>query len=85
MDRLKYTNKTNCEGEIKVPIPLKLIGMHEALENNFDCIVPENLFEEDSKPKSNEREASETYIDKIQCIFEKTPNYDVNASSLDNT
>ena len=27
--------------EIKVPIPFKLVGMHEALENNFDWIVPE--------------------------------------------
>ena len=84
-DRLKYTNKVNCEGEIKVPIPYKLLGMHEALENNFDWIVPENLFEEDSKPKSNERGASETYIDKIQCIVEKTPNSSVDASSLDDT
>jgi hypothetical protein len=40
--RLKYTNKINCEEEIKVPIPLKLIGMHEALEKNFDWIVTEN-------------------------------------------
>jgi hypothetical protein len=84
-DRLKYTNEANCEGETKVPIPYKLIGMHEALEKNFDWIVPENLFDEDSKPKSNERGASETYIDKIQCIIEKTPNSFVDASSLDVT
>jgi hypothetical protein len=31
--------------EIKVPIPLKLVGLHEALENNFDWIVPENPFD----------------------------------------
>ena len=62
--------------------------MHEALEKNFDWLVPENLFDENSKPKSNERGASETYIVKIQCIVEKTPNSpynDINASSLDNT
>jgi hypothetical protein len=34
---------TNKE-EIKVPIPFKLVGMHEALEKNFDWIVPENPF-----------------------------------------
>jgi hypothetical protein len=84
-DRLKYTNKVNCEGEIKTSIPCKLLGMCEALEKNYDWIVPENLFDENSKPKSNEKGASETYIDKIQCIVEKTPNPSVNASSLDNT
>jgi hypothetical protein len=38
---------TNKE-EIKVPIPFKLIGMHEVLEKNFDWIVPENPFDESS-------------------------------------
>jgi hypothetical protein len=41
---------TNKE-EIKVPIPCKLVGLHEALEKNFDWIVPENLFDEISEPK----------------------------------
>jgi hypothetical protein len=36
---------TNNE-QIKVPIPSKLLGLHEALENNFDWICPENLFDE---------------------------------------
>ncbi|KAK1668434.1 hypothetical protein QYE76_056593 [Lolium multiflorum] len=87
-DRLKYTNEVNCEGYIKTSIPYKLLGMFEALEKNYGWIVPENLFDENSKPKSNEKGASETYIDKIQCIVEKTPNSpgnNVNASSLDNT
>src|SRR3954453_4037180 len=35
--------------EINIPIPFKLIGLHEAYENNFDWIVPENLFDESSK------------------------------------
>jgi hypothetical protein len=42
---------TNKE-EIKVLIPFKLVGMHEALEKNFDWIVPENPFDESSEPKS---------------------------------
>jgi hypothetical protein len=42
---------TNKE-EIKVPIPCKLVGLHEALEKNFDWICPENLFDERSEPKS---------------------------------
>ena len=59
--------------------------MCEALEKNFDWIVPEFFFDESSKPKRNEKGASETYIVKIQCIVEKTPTPDVDASSLDNT
>jgi hypothetical protein len=42
---------TNKE-EIKVPIPSKLLGLHEALEKNFDWIVPKNIFNESSEPKS---------------------------------
>jgi hypothetical protein len=41
--------------EIKVPIPFELVGMHEALEKNFDCIVPVNPFDESSEPKSVHR------------------------------
>jgi hypothetical protein len=41
---------TNKE-EIKVPTPCKLVGLHEALEKNFDWIVPENLFDERNEPR----------------------------------
>ena len=71
--------------EIKVPIPFKLVGMHEALENNFDWIVPENPINERSEPKNAERGTSKTYIDKIQIFIEKTSGIDLNASSLENT
>jgi hypothetical protein len=70
---------TNKE-EIKVPIPLKLVGMHEALEKNFDCIVPENPFNESSEPKSVHRGFSKTQLDKIQLLVEKTSALDLNAS-----
>jgi hypothetical protein len=40
------------EEDIKVPIPSKIVGLHEALEKNFDWIVPENPFDESSEPKS---------------------------------
>jgi hypothetical protein len=66
----------------KVPIPFKLIGMHEALENNFDWIVPENPFDETSEPKSNERGSSKTSIDKIQILIEKTTSLDLNTPHL---
>jgi hypothetical protein len=41
---------TNNE-EVKVPIPSKLLGLHEALENNFVWICPKNLFNKMSEPK----------------------------------
>ena len=55
-DRVKNSGNDDYEGELKVPIPFKLIGMQEALEKNFDWIVPENPFDENSVPKNSERE-----------------------------
>jgi hypothetical protein len=75
---------TNRE-EIKIPIPFKLIGMHEALEKNFDWIVPENPFDESSEPKRVHRGSSKNYMDKIQFLVEKTSGIDLDASSLENT
>jgi hypothetical protein len=75
---------TNKE-ETKVPIPFKLTGMHEALEKNFDWIVPENPFDESSEPKSVHKGSSKTHLDKIQLLVEKTSAIDLNASSLENT
>jgi hypothetical protein len=70
---------TNKE-EIKVPIPFKLVGMHEALEKNFDWIIPENPFYESSEPKAVHKESSKTHLDKIQFLVEKTSAIDLNAS-----
>jgi hypothetical protein len=53
---------TNKE-EIKVPIPFKLIGLHEALEKNFDWIVPENLFDKSSEPKCVHKGSSKPHLD----------------------
>jgi hypothetical protein len=71
--------------EIKVSIPFKLIGMHEALEKNFDWISPKNPFVESSEPKSVHRGSSKTHLDKIQCLVEKTSAIDLNAPSFENT
>jgi hypothetical protein len=70
--------------DIKVPIPCKLVGLHEALENNFDWIYRENLFNELSEPKRDHKGSSKTYLDAIQCLVEKTSAIDLNAS-FDNT
>jgi hypothetical protein len=66
--------------EIKVPIPFKLVGLHEALEKNFDWIVPKNPFDESSEPKSVHKGSSKTYLDTIQFLVEKTSAIDLNAS-----
>jgi hypothetical protein len=50
---------TNNE-DIKVPIPSKLLGLHEALENNFDWICPQHLFSELSEPKRDHKGSSKT-------------------------
>jgi hypothetical protein len=66
--------------DIKVPIPCKLVGLHEALDKNFDWICPENLFDESSEPKSVHKGSSKTHLDTILFIVEKTSVIDLNAS-----
>jgi hypothetical protein len=70
--------------DFKVPIPCKLVGIHEALEKNFNWICPENLFDESSVPKHDHKGSSKTHLDTIQFIVEKTSAIDLNAS-FDNT
>jgi hypothetical protein len=65
--------------DIKVPIPCKLGGLYEALEKNFDWIVPENPFDESSEPKSVQKGSSKTHLDTIQFIVERTSAIDLNA------
>ena len=84
LEKVDKTKPENRE-EIKIPIPFKLVGMHEALEKNFNWIVPENPFDESSEPKSVERGSSKTYMGKIQFLVEKTSGIDVDASLLENT
>jgi hypothetical protein len=59
--------------------------MHEALEKNFDWIVPENPFDKSSEPNSVEKGSSKTCLDKIQFLIEKISAIDLNASSFENT
>jgi hypothetical protein len=47
-------------------------------------ICPENLFNEMSEPKRDQKGSSKTYLDAIQCLVEKTSTIDLNAS-FDNT
>ena len=78
-------DRPSNEDEFEIAKPSKLVGLHEALEKNFDWIVPANPFDENSEPKSVERGSSEPYIGKIQCIAEKVCIIDLNAPSFENT
>jgi hypothetical protein len=64
----------------RVPIPCKLVGIHDALEKNFNWICPKNLFDKSSLPKCDHKGSSKTHLDTIQFIVEKTPAIDLNAS-----
>jgi hypothetical protein len=66
--------------QTKVLIPSKLLGLHDALENNFDWICHENIFSDLSEPKCDHKGSSKTYVDTIQCLIEKTSAKDLNAS-----
>ena len=82
---LEKLDKIINREDVKVAIPCKLVALHDAYEDNFDWIVPENPFDERSQPKRVERGNSETFIDKIQCIVEKTSSIDLNVSPLEDT
>jgi hypothetical protein len=66
--------------DFRVPIPCKLVGIHDSLEKNFSWICPENPFDESSVPKCDHKGSSKTHLDTIQFIIEKTPAIDLNAS-----
>jgi hypothetical protein len=70
--------------DFRVPIPCKLVGIHDALEKNFSWICPKNPFNESSVPKCDHKGSSKTHLDTIQFIVEKTPTIDLN-DSLDIT
>jgi hypothetical protein len=66
--------------DFKVPISCKLVGLHEALEKNFNWICPKNIFDKSSVPKRDHKGSSKTHLDIIQFIVEKTSAIDLNAS-----
>jgi hypothetical protein len=68
--------------DFRVPIPCKLVGIHDAWEKNSSWICPENPFDESSVPKRDHKGSLETHLDTIQFIVEKTPIVDPNASFI---
>jgi hypothetical protein len=84
----KHFNKLGSHVEVvgttnedfKVPIPCKLVRIHDALEKNFNWIFPKNLFDESSVPNCDHKGSSKTHLDTILFIVEKTFAIDLNAS-----
>jgi hypothetical protein len=68
--------------DFRVPIPYKLVGIHDAWEKNFSWICPKNFFDESSVPKSDHKGSSKTHLDTISFIVEKTPIVDPDASFI---
>src|SRR3954471_5156216 len=85
VDVVGISDKTKPREEFKIPIPFMLVGIHEAFEKNFDWIAPENLFDESSITKRDEKGSSKTHLDEIPFIVEDFASMDVNASSFENT
>jgi hypothetical protein len=82
---LKKFNKLGSPVEVvgtpnkdsRMPIPCKLVGIHDALENNFSWICPENLFDENSVPRHDYNGYSKPHLDIIHFFV---PTMDLNAS-----
>jgi hypothetical protein len=68
--------------DFRVPIPYKLVGIHDVWEKNSSWICPKNPFDESSVPKRDHKGSSETHMDTIPFIVEKTPIVDPNASFI---
>jgi hypothetical protein len=67
--------------DFRVPIPCKLVGIHDTMENNFSWICPKNLFDESSIPRRDYKGYSKTHLDRIYFFV---PTVDLN-DSLDIT
>jgi hypothetical protein len=65
--------------DFRVPIPYKLVGIHDVWGNNSSWICPKNPFDESSVPKHDHKGSSKTHLDTIPFIVEKTPIVDPNA------
>jgi hypothetical protein len=71
--------------DFRVPIPYKLVGIHNAWEKNFSWICPDFFLMKVVFQKSDHKGSSKTHLDTISFIVEKTPIVDPDASSLDVT
>src|SRR4051812_1226716 len=70
VDVVGISDKTKPREEFNIPIPYKLVGMHEAFENNFDLIAPEIFLMKVVDQKRDEKGSSKTHLDEIPFIVE---------------
>jgi hypothetical protein len=68
--------------DFRVPIHYKLVGIHDALDKNFNWICPENFFDKSSVAKSDHKGSSKTHLDTISFIVKKAPIVDPDASFI---
>jgi hypothetical protein len=53
----------------RLPIPCKLVGIHNALVANFRLICPENIFDENNVPKRDSKGYSKPQLDSIHSFI----------------
>ena len=58
----KYSSTTEKEEYVHIAIPFKLLGIAEALMDNFARISPKNLIHEASEPKKENKDGSQPCI-----------------------
>ena len=81
----KTTKKPFAKDGLKIPIPYKMMALHDTIEDNYGWIVPKNLFDEESVPNREEKENSKICISSIQCIVDKTFKPTLYEFDFDNT
>src|SRR3954462_7487321 len=70
VDVVGISDKTKPREGFNIPIPFKLVGMHEAFEKNFDWIAPENIFDEISRPMIYDNGSSKPHLDERPFIVQ---------------
>jgi hypothetical protein len=70
---------TNKE-DIKVTIPCKLVGLHEALKKNFDWICPENFLMKVVYQRVFIRDLQKLIWTQFNSLLKKTSAIDLNVS-----
>ena len=66
------THTTKKKYDYHVSVPFQLLGIDDALMDNFAWISPENLFDEASKPTKENKDSSQLYIMEIDFLCEKS-------------
>ena len=77
----KYTRTTEKKEDFHISNTFKLLGIADALLDNFAWISPENLIDEASRPMKKNKDGPQPYILEIDCLCEK-PTKDGNKGNV---